>query len=117
MGGEQIKKHIPDYEAFKRKGYYKFPPSERTWSFRKQIEDPKNNPFPTPSGKIEIYSQTLADLHNSKIPPIPKYIEPWEGRNDPLAKKYPLQFISTHFKVRAHSNLGNNAWLKKVEPQ
>ncbi len=47
-------------------------------SFREQIGDhPNNHPFPTPSGKIEIYSQRLAEMHNPRIPPIPKYIEPW----------------------------------------
>jgi len=117
MGGEETKKHIPDFEAFKKKGFYKPPPSERAWSFRRQIEEPRNNPFPTPSGKIEIYSQTIADLHNPEIPPIPKYMETWESRNDPLAKKYPLQLITTHFKLRAHSNFGNVPWLTQLEPQ
>jgi anaerobic dimethyl sulfoxide reductase subunit A len=85
--------------------------------FSRQFEDPEKYPFPTPSGKIEIFSQELADLNNPLIPPIPKYIEHWEGRNDPLAKKYPLQLLTSHFKLRAHSNYDNVPWLRQLEPQ
>jgi anaerobic dimethyl sulfoxide reductase subunit A len=110
-------KTIPPYDALKKTGFYKIPLTKPMIAFRGQIEDPKANPFPTPSGKIEIYSQRLADTKNPKLPPIPKYIEPWEGPNDPLAKKYPLQLISNHSKTRAHSSLANIPWLKEVEPQ
>ena len=56
-------------------------------------------------------------MNNTEIPPVPKYIEPWEGRNDPLANKYPLQLITTHFKRRAHSQFENVPWLRELLPQ
>ncbi|MFC2052486.1 molybdopterin-dependent oxidoreductase [Chloroflexota bacterium] len=108
---------IADYEEFKRKGVYKTRLAEPAIAFREQILDPKNHPFPTPSGKIEIYSQQLADLNDPEIPPIPKYIEAWESRGDPLAKQYPLQLITIHVKNRAHSTFGNTPWLMELEPQ
>ncbi len=86
-------------------------------AFKKQIEDPANNPFPTPSGKIEIYSQTVADWNLPGFPPIPKYIETWESLNDPLVKKYPLQMVTTHYKRRALSKLDTIPWLREVQPQ
>lgn len=108
---------VPDYRAFKKEGVYKFRLPEPYVAFKKQIEDPTNNPFPTPSGKIEIYSRRLADLNIPDFPPIPKYIDCWEGRNDPLAKRYPLQLITTHFKRRALSQFDNIPWLRELEEQ
>ena len=106
-----------DYDTLRQNGLQRVTLSEPHVGFRMQIEDPVNHPFPTPSGKIEIYSQLLADMDNPKIPPVPKYIETWEGREDPLARTYPLQFISIHSKRRAHSQFDNIPLLKEVEPQ
>ncbi len=108
---------IPDFETFKRESVQKVKLPEPRISFKDQIEDLENNPFPTPSGKIEIYSQQLADMNNPELPPIPKYIEAWESHNDPLTQKYPLQLISTHFKRRAHSQFDNIPWLQELIDQ
>ncbi|MBI4295217.1 MAG: molybdopterin-dependent oxidoreductase [Chloroflexi bacterium] len=110
-------KDIPDYDDLKKKGLYRVKIKEPPVAFKKQIEDPEHNPFPTPSGKIEICSQLLVEMNNPLIPPIPKYIENWEGFNDPLAKKYPLQLITSHFKRRAHSTWDNVPWLRELIPQ
>lgn len=112
-----LAKNIPDYNAFKREGFIKLKLAGPYIAFKKQVEDPENNPFPTPSGKIEIYSQRLADLNDPKLPPVPHYIETWENADDPLAKKYPLQLITTHSKVRTHSCFDTIPWLKELEPQ
>ena len=108
---------IPNYDEFKKKGVYRIKLDEPYVAFKKQIEDLANNPFATPSGKIELYSQTLADLNDSKCPPVAKYIETWESRNDSLAKKYPLQLISTHIKRRTHGQFDRVPWLRELEPQ
>ena len=110
-------KDVPDYDEFKRKGVHKVQLTEPYVSFKKEIEDPQNNPFSTPTGKIEIFSQLLADLDIPGAPPIPQYIETWESRNDPLVRKYPLQLTSTHFKRRVHSGFDTLPWLKDLEPQ
>lgn len=110
------KSSISDREAFKRDGYYKIPLREPNVAFRAQIEDPDKNPFYTPSGRIEIYSKLIADMNNPDCPPIPKYIEPWEGPNDPLREKYPLQLITTHTRRRAHTQFDNVAWLRELDP-
>ena len=110
-------KPLPDYDTFKKEGFHKIKLVEPIVAFKEQIEEPEKNPFPTPSGKIEIFSKQMAAMNNPKLPPIPTYMEAWEGRNDPLAEKYPLQFISTHFKRRIHSNMDNLPWLRELEPQ
>jgi anaerobic dimethyl sulfoxide reductase subunit A len=108
---------IPDLDVFKKEGFYKVNLPEPHVAFRQQIEDPSNHPFPTPSGKIEIYSQHLANMDHPGLPPIPKYIETWESRSDPLTKKYPLQLITTHFLRRAHTQFDNLPWLREIQTQ
>ncbi len=116
---KEVAKHlqIPDYEAFKAKGVHWIERSEPYVAFKKQIEDPENHPFPTPSGKIEIYSQRIADMKNPLLPPVPKYIETWESVNDSLAAKYPLQLVTKHAKRRANAQFDTVPWLKELIPQ
>lgn len=114
---EVAESEIPDYEAFRKKGIYRIEHKEPYVAFKKQIADPINNPFPTPSGKIEIYSQALAELNNPEIPPVAKYIDNWESTHDPLVRKYPLQLITSHFKRRTHGQFDNIPWLRELEPQ
>jgi anaerobic dimethyl sulfoxide reductase subunit A len=106
---------IPDYQIFKTDGICKIPLSEPYIPFKAQTEDPGRNPFPTPSGKIEIYSQLLADMNSPEMPPVPKYIKPWEGPSDPLKAKYPLQLITTHIRRRIHSVYEMVPWLKELD--
>jgi DmsA/YnfE family anaerobic dimethyl sulfoxide reductase A subunit len=111
---------IPDYDEFKREGIYRVETSEPWVAFKDQIEAPDEHSFPTPSGKIEIFSETLAsmDFKNSKygdmIPAIPKYIPD----ADPLAEgpgtmKYPLKMVTPHLRYRCHSIFANLPALTK----
>lgn len=108
---------VYDYRRFRKKGIYRLNMLIPYVAFRKQIEDPVRNPFPTPSGKIEIYSQQWADLGIPNLTPVPQYFEGREGPGDPLARKYPLQLVATHLKRRALSQFDNIPWLKELQPQ
>jgi len=112
----EYQKHIKDYETFRREGIHRIKLPEPIVAFKEQIEDIENHPFPTPSGKIEIYSQRVADLNNPMCPPIPKYLATPEDHNDPLFEKYPLQLITPHPKNRVHSEMYMVEWLREVEP-
>lgn len=78
-------------------------------------EDPAANPLKTPSGKIEIYSERLAEIASTwKLPegdvitPLPQYVATWEGYEDfELKKKFPLQLYGRHPKGRVHSTYHN----------
>ncbi len=107
---------IPDFDTFRREAVHRVKLPEPIVAFREQIEDPENNPFPTPSGRIEIYSQRVADLNNPLNPPIPKYVSSQEDLNHPLKEKYPLQLLTSHPKNRVHSSLYKVDWLREVEP-
>ena len=47
---------LPEYDEFREKGIYKFEEGHYPIPFEKEVKDPKHYPFPTPSGKIELFS-------------------------------------------------------------
>ena len=108
---------VPDLKAFKKDGIYKVELPGPKIAFSDEISDPEKHPFPTPSGRIEIYSQLVADMNDPKLPPIPKYVETWESPGDPLVAKYPLQLVTTHIGRRAHTQFDNIPWLRELIPQ
>jgi len=104
---------LPEFSEFKRRGSHEIE-IEMPWiAFCNQIEDPEHHPFPTPSGKIEIFSEKLANLKDPLLPPLPQYIEPWEGTDDERSESYPLQLVSPHSKRRVNSTLDNISRLKR----
>ena len=108
---------VPNYGTFKEKGVHRIKRSEPYVAFKEQIENPGAKPFLTPSGKIEIYSQRIADMANPMIPPVPKYIETWESVNDPLVRKYPVQLLTNHSKRRGNAQFDTVPWLREHIPQ
>ena len=110
------RKDIKSYDEMKRDGFYKVKVEEPFVAFKEQIADPENNPFPTLSGKIEIYCDHIAELNIPNMPPIPKYLSHEEHYDAPLADKYPLQLLTPHNKRRTHSSLSMIPWLEEVEP-
>jgi anaerobic dimethyl sulfoxide reductase subunit A len=114
---EVAESEVPDYETLREKGIHRIELDEPYVAFKKQIDDIDSNPFPTPSGKIEIYSRQLAELKDPEVPPVAKYVETWESRNDALAEKYPLQLITSHFRRRALAQFDNIPWLRELEAQ
>lgn len=108
---------VPDYAELKRMGVYRYKLPEPYVAFRAQIEDPAKNPFTTPSGKIEIFSQQWEDLGIEGLTGVPMYFGGWEGPGHPLEAKYPLQLVTTHFKRRALSQFDNIPWLRELQDQ
>lgn len=119
---------LPEEEEFARQGVYQYMNRNGyTVPLKDFREDPDAHPLDTPSGKIEIYSATLADMAQTwefpkpekgeRITALPEYVETWEGVEDARAStEFPLQVTSYHMKGRTHSSYGNVDWLKEAHP-
>jgi anaerobic dimethyl sulfoxide reductase subunit A len=113
---QDVRTHVKDYDKYKREGIHRVQLKEPYIAFKNNIDDIEKNPFPTPSGKIEIFSDQVASWNNPICPPIAKYVPTWENRDDPLTEKYPLQLISPHPRQRVHSELYKIEWLMEAIP-
>lgn len=122
---EQSRKAIPelpDFETFRQQGIFKKrDPDGHLVAYKAFRSDPETHPLTTPSGKIEIYSEQLATLASTwilpkgdVIHPLPIYHPGFEGVDDPLNQRFPLQLTGFHYKARTHSTYGNVDVLKET---
>ncbi|EIT7126720.1 molybdopterin-dependent oxidoreductase [Vibrio parahaemolyticus] len=109
---------LPNWKTMVDKGTHLFRKSSQIVAFKEQIEDPENNPFPTKSGKIEIFSEELFNRKDDEIPALSHYQPSPESFADTeLIKSYPLQLITWKPANRANSTQYDNPWLKEVKQQ
>ncbi len=106
---------LPEFEALRAMGIYKRrDPNGHFVAYRDFRRDPDAHPLKTPSGKIEIYSQRLAEIAASwelapddVISPLPVYASGFESWDAPQRGRWPLQMFGFHYKARTHSTYGN----------
>jgi anaerobic dimethyl sulfoxide reductase subunit A len=111
---------LPPFDQFvaSNQGVYSVPVHKPQISMEEFRNDPIGHPLKTPSGKIEIFSETLFKMdQREEIPAVPKYIQEWESPFGPEALTYPLQAIGPHYMARVHSTHDNIDWLKEAFPQ
>ena len=94
-----------DWDALKRKGWQKLNMPEAPFA---------EGGFPTPSGKCEFYSSSMA---RDGLDPVPAYIPPYESAasNPELARKYPLAMISPPARNFLNSTFVNVQSLRATE--
>ena len=95
---------FPDFDVFKKKGWYKHPkPIDHQIFLREFIESPLKNPLDTPSGKIELFSKKIDSFQYSDCVGHPK----WYGDKEYLgnASRYKLHLLSNQPKFKLHSQL------------
>ena len=120
MGLEKLIK----WEDFVDKQYVVLPTAE-DWEkdvvgLRPFYDDPEKNPLPTPSGKLEFYSERIAKNFPDDLerPPIPKWIEKSAMHDERMsswrAQKYPLLLMSNHGRWRVHSQADDISWSREV---
>ena len=103
---------LPDYAAFLERGWHKVePPDDPVVMLKAFRDDPEANPLATPSGKIEVYSETVAGFGYADCPGHPAWMEPleWLGGD---TSRYPLHLISNQPKDKLHSQLDQGPYCR-----
>lgn len=119
-----------DWDTYKEKGYY-YPKLEENWEqmapgMRNFYENPEEYPLDTPTGKIEFWSQALADNFpdDKERTPMARWIvggpaeEGWthdETFWGERCKKYPLLVTANPAKWRVHVQGDDIKWFREIE--
>lgn len=103
----RFRSHHPDYPALdelREAGHFQIPAEwipplvSQIVAFR---NDRAGSPLKTPSGRIELFSETIEGFGYDDCPPHPSWLEPAEWLGN--AGRYPLHMISNQPKTRLHS--------------
>lgn len=99
---------LPSYDTFWEDGHVEIPPpSKPVIMFESFRANPIGNPLPSPSGKIEIFSETVDGFGYEDCPGHAVWREPAEWLGSSVAKTRPLHMISNQPRTRLHGQLDN----------
>ena len=114
------------WEELNEKGYFVIPPrpdwEKAPAGLYNWYVDPEANPVHTKSGKIEFYSQWLAEHFpdDRERAPVPHWVQggPGWSHDESLlserAKMYPLLVISNHPRWRNHVQCDDETWIWEI---
>jgi anaerobic selenocysteine-containing dehydrogenase len=83
-------------------------------------EDPEAHPLPTPTGKLEFYSERLAQHFPDDVErqALPKWVEKGISHDERIsgerAEEYPLLVMSNHGRWRMHSQCDDIPWTREA---
>ncbi len=98
---------LPDFETFWSGQHFSLAAQypERRFLLEAFRDDPAGAALGTPSGRIEIYSETIAGFGYADCPGHPVWLDKQEWLGAPRAAAYPLHLISNQPTPRLHSQL------------
>ena len=100
--------YAPPYNDFQKTGHLVHP-EITPMGAREQVfladfrSDPKSNPLGTPSGRIELFSNTIAGYRYDDCPGHPVWLEPFERLGGAGSDRWPLHLVSNQPATRLHS--------------
>ena len=113
---------LPDFEEFWRLNILELPLEDNDRVLLADFrQDPQECPLPTPSGRIEIFSETIDGFGYDDCPGHPVWLEPAEWLGSELTRKFPLHLLSNQPRTRLHSQLdfgstSTDSKIKNREP-
>jgi biotin/methionine sulfoxide reductase len=101
---------MPDFDTFWRQGVFRLPAPERPTVLLEEFRaDPAAKPLATPSGKIEIFSESVAGFGYDDCPGHPAWREPKEWLGAERARRFPLHLLTNQPVTRLHSQYDHGA--------
>ena len=95
---------MPEFAEFWDRGVFRLPPRAEPQVLMAEFRgDPAGAALKTPSGRIEIFSETIASFGYDDCPGHPAWLEPAEWLGSPLATRYPLHLVSNQPSAKLHS--------------
>ncbi|MCM5704184.1 molybdopterin-dependent oxidoreductase [Larsenimonas salina] len=97
---------LPSFETFKAHGAVSLTaaePERLTVPLKAFIDAPEHAPLSTPSGRIELFSQTIEGFGCIDCGPHPRWQAPEEWLGGALARRFPLHLLSPQPHHRLHS--------------
>lgn len=116
----------PEWEDFVEKPVFRIPLPETGYHVFMKDNLLNDKPLDTPSGKIEFYSEFIADndLATAQLPHMGKalgrgqikamamYRKPPEGMHDKRVNDYPLYMVTPHSFFKNHTAYDANPWFR-----
>jgi biotin/methionine sulfoxide reductase len=97
---------LPGFDDFWEAGHVELPvPENPPVLLAAYREAPQTRPLRTPSGRIELFSETIAAFGYDDCPGHPVWLEPAEWLGSEKATVYPLHLLSNQPRSRLHSQL------------
>ena len=106
-GAERKGFGLPGFQQFWAEGFVQLPLSTREFVLFEEFRaDPQKHPLKTPSGKIEIASERIAQLGHHDLPPHPAWLEPAEWLGHGAANtNFPVHLLTNQPRTRLHSQM------------
>ncbi|MGW2288801.1 molybdopterin-dependent oxidoreductase [Streptomyces phaeochromogenes] len=99
----------PSFAEFWSAGHIELPTAQGVVAMADFHGDPLAHPLPTPSGRIEIFSETIDGFGYADCPGHPAWLEPTEWLGGERASRFPLHLIANQPASRLHSQLDHGA--------
>jgi biotin/methionine sulfoxide reductase len=107
---------VPGFAEFWGAGEYRLPGGPEHFTLFEDFRaDPVRSPLHTPTGRIEITSETIAGFGYPDCPGHPVWLEPDEWLGAPLARRFPLHLIANQPATRLHSQFDVGATSQRAK--
>ncbi|MBO0877432.1 MAG: molybdopterin-dependent oxidoreductase, partial [Pseudonocardia sp.] len=101
---------VPDFDRFWSAGAFELPDRRVDRVLLADFRaDPDRNRLDTPSGRIELYSNTVAGFGYDDCPGYPRWLEPRDWLGSARAGRYGLHLIANQPTARLHAQLDMGA--------